>query len=108
MNLIQRYIQLKQQKQQIEKELQEIQEQLLNQIENEVNVWEYKVIKVVRYIPKIKENIDLVELQEKYPEIFDVKINTKKAVELGLDDVIELKETQYLQLKKKTKWQKEF
>jgi Ser-tRNA(Ala) deacylase AlaX len=80
--LLQKYIQLKQQEKQIKEEIKHLQEILLQEIEKEEQIGNYKIVKVVRYVPKLKKDIDILEIQEKYPDIVELKINPKKAMEL--------------------------
>ena len=105
MELIEKYIRLKQQIQKLQEELKQVQEELLQQIDDAVEYGDYKIVKVVKYVPKLKQDVDLLEIQEKYPDIVELKINPYKALKNWYDDILDIQETQYLQLKKKKKWE---
>ena len=102
-DLLKEYIKLKQQEKEIKQKLKQLQELLLQEDFEKEEVDNFVIQKVKRFKPKLKAGVDILEIQDKYPELIKVDVDVKKAVEKGLDDIVDLEEVIYLVVKESKK-----
>lgn len=101
MTNIEKYIELKEQEKKIKEQIKELQPIVLEEIKDSVEYNWYRATKSMRMTFKLKEEVDLEEIFEEYPEATELKINTKELSQSKwAKKYLDIEEKEYLTVKK--------
>lgn len=98
--MLKELIKKKEQLKQLQAEIKELEERLIQEGLEEERVDDYVVKKVIRISYKLKPEVDEQKIVEEYPEATQIKVDVKELVKMWAADLLEEKETEYLQVKR--------